>query len=76
MVILLETWEEPGSPDLPAYLLRDRLGRATLVTCLDSGGGVFERLWATRSLRGILQATLTVAILRLSFRRSSMVVVE
>ncbi|HJP80092.1 MAG TPA: M20/M25/M40 family metallo-hydrolase [Pseudonocardiaceae bacterium] len=65
IVVLLETGEESGSPDLPGHLVRlkDRLGRITLVTCLDSGGGDFERLWLTRSLRGVLQATLTVSIL-------------
>lgn len=65
IVVLLETGEESGSPDLPAYLddLKDRLGRVTLVTCLDAGGGDYERLWVTRSLRGVVQATLTVSIL-------------
>lgn len=65
VVVALETGEESGSPDLPVYLehLKDRLGRVTLVTCLDSGGGDYERLWLTRSLRGVLQATLTVSIL-------------
>lgn len=64
-VVMLETQEESGSPDLPMYLdrLKDRLGRVTLVACLDSGGGDFERLWLTRSLRGVVQATLTVSIL-------------
>lgn len=65
VVVLLETGEESGSPDLPAYLaqLKDRLGQVTLVVCLDSGGGDFERLWVTRSLRGVIQATLSVSIL-------------
>jgi acetylornithine deacetylase/succinyl-diaminopimelate desuccinylase-like protein len=65
VVVLLETGEESGSPDLPLYLsrLKDRLGRITLVTCLDAGGGDYERLWLTSSLRGLVQATLTVSIL-------------
>src|SRR6185312_11971755 len=39
-VVLLETGEESGSPDLPAYLehLAGRLGDVTLVVCLDAGG--------------------------------------
>ncbi|MFG1697934.1 M20/M25/M40 family metallo-hydrolase [Nonomuraea sp. NPDC049309] len=64
-VLLLETGEESGSPDLPAYLehLGDRLGEVSLVVCLDGGGGDYERLWLTSSLRGAVQATLTVRLL-------------
>ncbi len=38
-VLLLETGEESGSPDMSAYLehLADRLGTVSLVVCLDSG---------------------------------------
>ena len=38
-VMLLETGEESGSPDLPAYMerLADRLGEVTFVVCLDGG---------------------------------------
>jgi acetylornithine deacetylase/succinyl-diaminopimelate desuccinylase-like protein len=64
--ILLETGEESGSPDLPAYLshLADRLGDISLVICLDAGGGTdYERLWLTTSLRGLLKATVTVTVL-------------
>src|SRR6185437_7795539 len=52
---LIETSEESGSPDLPAYLdaLRDRLGRVSLVVCLDSGCGNYDQLWLTTSLRGL-----------------------
>lgn len=65
VAIILETAEESGSPGLRDYLshIADRLGKVTFVTCLDSGGGDFERLWVTRSLRGMLQATLTVSLL-------------
>jgi acetylornithine deacetylase/succinyl-diaminopimelate desuccinylase-like protein len=65
-VVLLETGEESGSPDLPAYLehLAGRLGDVTLVVCLDGGGGDYSRLWLTTSLRGIVQATVTVRVLR------------
>jgi acetylornithine deacetylase/succinyl-diaminopimelate desuccinylase-like protein len=64
-VLLLETGEESGSPDLPAYLehLDGRLGEVSLVVCLDGGGGDYERLWLTSSLRGAVQATVTVRVL-------------
>jgi acetylornithine deacetylase/succinyl-diaminopimelate desuccinylase-like protein len=64
-VLLLETGEESGSPDLPAYLehLGARLGDVTFVVCLDAGGGDYERLWLTSSLRGLVQATVTVRVL-------------
>jgi acetylornithine deacetylase/succinyl-diaminopimelate desuccinylase-like protein len=64
-VIVLETGEESGSPDLPAYLehLSDRLGDVRLVICLDSGGGDYTRLWLTSSLRGMVAATVTVRVL-------------
>jgi acetylornithine deacetylase/succinyl-diaminopimelate desuccinylase-like protein len=64
-VVLLETGEESGSPDLPAYLehLAGRLGEVSLVICLDAGGGDYERLWLTASLRGVVQATVTVRVL-------------
>ncbi|MET8863808.1 M20/M25/M40 family metallo-hydrolase [Nonomuraea sp. NPDC004580] len=67
-VMLLETGEESGSPDLPAYLehLADRLGEVSLVVCLDGGGGDYERLWLTSSLRGAVQATVTVRVLEAS----------
>jgi acetylornithine deacetylase/succinyl-diaminopimelate desuccinylase-like protein len=65
-VILLETGEESGSPDLPAYLehLAGRLGDVNLVICLDAGGGTdYKRLWLTSSLRGAVMATVTVRVL-------------
>src|SRR5690606_23327719 len=45
-VALIETCEESGSFDLPAYLehLAPRIGRPSLVVCLDSGCGDYERL--------------------------------
>ncbi|MGQ0838432.1 M20/M25/M40 family metallo-hydrolase [Actinokineospora sp.] len=65
-VVLLETGEESGSPDLPAYLdhLRDQLGRVSLVVCLDSGGNDYERMWLTTSLRGLASVDVTVRVLR------------
>ncbi len=64
-VVLLETGEESGSPDLPAYLAEysDRLGDVSLVVCLDSGGQDYERLWLTTSLRGLVSTTVTVRVL-------------
>ncbi|MEV0082552.1 M20/M25/M40 family metallo-hydrolase [Saccharopolyspora sp. NPDC050642] len=64
-VVLLETGEESGSPDLPAYLehLSDRLGAVSLVVCLDSGAGDYERLWLTNSLRGMVQLEVKVQVL-------------
>ena len=64
-VILIEACEESGSGDLPRYieLLRDRLGHPRLVICLDSGCGNYEQLWVTSSLRGLLNATLSVRTL-------------
>ncbi|KYG08100.1 peptidase M20 [Sorangium cellulosum] len=65
-VVLIEGCEESGSPDLPAYIdaLADRIGKPSLVVCLDSGCGNYDQLWTTTSLRGLLQGTLEVSILR------------
>ena len=62
---LIETCEESGSYDLPAYLdaLAPRMGDVALVVALDSGAGNYDQLWATTSLRGLVNATLTVGIL-------------
>ncbi len=62
---LIETSEESGSPDLPAYLeaLTDRFGDVQLVCGLDSGCGNYDQLWVTTSLRGLAGGTLTVEIL-------------
>ena len=62
---LIETCEESGSPDLPAYLdaLRARLGQVGLVVCLDSGAGNYEQLWLTTSLRGLVSGVLRVEVL-------------
>ncbi len=64
-VILIEACEELGSPDLPFYVdhLSQRIGDPSLVICLDSGCGDYERLWLTTSLRGIAMGTLTVRVL-------------
>jgi acetylornithine deacetylase/succinyl-diaminopimelate desuccinylase-like protein len=62
---LIETCEESGSPDLPAYLdlLAPRFGDVQLVAGLDSGCGNYDQLWVTTSLRGLLGGVLTVEVL-------------
>jgi acetylornithine deacetylase/succinyl-diaminopimelate desuccinylase-like protein len=62
---LIETCEESGSPDLPAYLdsLLPRLGQVQLVVGLDSGCANYDQLWVTTSLRGLVGGTLQVEIL-------------
>ena len=62
---IIESCEESGSFDLPAYLdvLRPRLGNVSLVVCLDSGAGNYDQLWLTTSLRGMVSGTLKVEIL-------------
>ena len=62
---VIETCEESGSYDLPAYLelLAPRMGSADFVIGLDSGCGDYERLWATTSLRGLTGGTLSVDVL-------------
>jgi acetylornithine deacetylase/succinyl-diaminopimelate desuccinylase-like protein len=64
-VVLIEACEESGSGDLPRYiaLLQERLEQPSLVVCLDSGCGDYERLWITSSLRGLVNATITVRTL-------------
>ncbi len=62
---LIESCEESGSFDLPAYLdvLKPRLGDVSLVVCLDSGAGNYDQLWLTTSLRGMVSGVLKVEIL-------------
>jgi len=62
---IIESCEESGSFDLPAYLdvLRPRLGNVGLVVCLDSGAGNYDQLWLTTSLRGMVSGVLKVEIL-------------
>lgn len=65
IVGLIESCEESGSHDLPAYidLLKPRLGDVSLVVCLDSGAGNYDQLWLTTSLRGMVSGVLKVEIL-------------
>ena len=62
---LIETCEESGSYDLPAYLatLVPRMGQVQLVIALDSGAGNYQQMWVTTSLRGLIGGTLTVNVL-------------
>ena len=62
---IIETCEESGSYDLPAYLdaLAPRMGDVGLVIALDSGAGNYDQLWVTTSLRGLVSGTLRVDIL-------------
>ncbi len=64
-VVLIEACEESGSFDLPFHIeaLAERIGRPSLVICLDSGCGNYERLWCTTSLRGLVGGRLRVEIL-------------
>src|SRR4051812_27283893 len=64
-VLVIEASEESGSVDLPAHVdaLAGWLGTPSLVLCLDSGCGDFERLWVTTSLRGLAGGRLEVEIL-------------
>jgi acetylornithine deacetylase/succinyl-diaminopimelate desuccinylase-like protein len=64
-VVLIEGCEESGSYDLPAYVdhLAGRIGKPSLVVCLDSGCGNYDQLWCTTSLRGLAGGNLTVRVL-------------
>jgi acetylornithine deacetylase/succinyl-diaminopimelate desuccinylase-like protein len=65
-VIVIEAGEESSSPDLPAYIdaLADRIGKPSLVVCLDAECGNYEQFWCTTSLRGNLVGTLRVDVLK------------
>ncbi|HEX7803389.1 MAG TPA: M20 family metallopeptidase [Pseudoxanthomonas sp.] len=64
-VILIEACEESGSYDLPAYVdhLAERIGKPSLVVCLDSGCGNYDQLWCTTSLRGMAGGNFSVKVL-------------
>jgi acetylornithine deacetylase/succinyl-diaminopimelate desuccinylase-like protein len=65
-LVLIEASEESGSPDLPAHLeaLGDRMGSPSLVVALDSSLADWSHLWITTSLRGLVDLTLRVDVLR------------
>ncbi|MBS0577418.1 MAG: M20 family metallopeptidase [Proteobacteria bacterium] len=64
-VVMIEACEESGSYDLPAYVdhLAARIGKPSLVVCLDSGCGNYDQLWCTTSLRGLAGGNLVVKVL-------------
>jgi acetylornithine deacetylase/succinyl-diaminopimelate desuccinylase-like protein len=65
-VVIIEACEESGSYDLPFYIdhLNERIGKPSLVICLDSGAGNYEQLWLTVSLRGMAAGTLRADVLK------------
>ncbi|NNF15938.1 MAG: M20/M25/M40 family metallo-hydrolase [Gammaproteobacteria bacterium] len=64
-VVIIEFCEESGSFDLPFYMdaLEDRIGKPTLVVCLDAECGNYDQLWCTTTLRGNVVGTLNVDVL-------------
>ena len=64
-VVVIEACEESGSYDLPFYIdaLKDRIGKPSLVVCLDSGCGNYDQLWCTTSLRGLVGGDVRIDIL-------------
>lgn len=64
-VVMIEACEESGSYDLPYYVdhLASRIGKPSLIVCLDSGCGNYEQMWLTTSLRGMTGGNLTVTVL-------------
>ena len=64
-VLIIEACEESGSYDLPYYieLLKERIGKPSLIICLDSGAGNYEQLWMTTSLRGNVVGKLSVELI-------------
>ncbi|EAR97425.1 M20/M25/M40 family peptidase (macronuclear) [Tetrahymena thermophila SB210] len=64
-VITIEGEEETDSAYYMTYLdkLSPRVGTPDFVFCLDSGCSDYKTMWLTTSLRGILEADLTVQVL-------------
>jgi acetylornithine deacetylase/succinyl-diaminopimelate desuccinylase-like protein len=64
-VVMIEACEESGSYDLPYYVdhLAARIGKPSLIVCLDSGCGNYDQLWLTTSLRGLTGGNLVVKVL-------------
>nr|HAT8714064.1 M20/M25/M40 family metallo-hydrolase [Legionella jordanis] len=65
-IVIIEACEESGSYDLPFYIdqLKEKIGKPSLIICLDSGAGNYEQLWMTTSLRGNVSGELTVEVLK------------
>ncbi len=62
---LFETAEESGSQHYPEYVkeLKQRIGKVGFIVAFDSNCGDYERLWITKSLRGMLGGVLEVKVL-------------
>lgn len=73
IVILIESGEESGSPDLVQYIinLKDRLGKPDLMICMDSGCKDYSSLWMTTSLRGQVGFEIEVECLKESVHSGS-----
>lgn len=65
-VLIFEACEESGSYNLQDYVefFTERIGQPSLIVCLDSGCGDYERLWLTSSLRGVVGGVLRVEVLK------------
>jgi acetylornithine deacetylase/succinyl-diaminopimelate desuccinylase-like protein len=65
VLLLVEGREESDGEDIAYYLntLEKRLGAVSLITCLDSGAGDYQRLWLTTSLRGLVGGVLEISVL-------------
>lgn len=65
IVVIIEACEESGSIDLPFYinLLSEDIKEPSLIVCLDSGCGTYNKFWLTTSLRGVCNGNLRVDIL-------------
>ncbi|MCD8339027.1 MAG: M20/M25/M40 family metallo-hydrolase [Burkholderiales bacterium] len=62
---LFESAEESSSPHYEEYLdeVKAKLGDVRLIIALDSSCGDYERLWITKSLRGMIGGSLEVKVL-------------
>ncbi len=65
LVFIIEASEESGSRDLIYHMetLKRKIGGASLIVCMDSSIGDYERMWLVTSLRGIVVGTLKVSLL-------------
>lgn len=64
VVLVLETEEESGSPNLVKLLkdAQDLIGTPDACFCMDSGAFDYKSLWITSSLRGICILDMTVQL--------------
>ncbi|CDW83647.1 peptidase m20 [Stylonychia lemnae] len=62
VVLVLETEEESGSPNLIPLLnlAEDVIGKPDACFCMDSGALDYDQLWLTSSLRGVCNVDLTI----------------